>query len=195
MQDADPGNYPFDLSGVSIVTPDGDGSMAEFGRFFVSIDLPTFAFHDKKSKRPESEEKALAQAGFEIRHEIPYEGMERLLAAEIPIGLQWAYLESVRAAGINVSTAIPTDRPSEDKIRELTFTVLKDTKGWGRAAELIELCAASELPKSISEFLVKLYARFPRPQSKPFEPSDKSDPADPEGVAASGTRADETDIL
>ena len=36
--------------------------------------------------------------------------------------------------------------------------------GWGRAAELIESCDVSELPPSITAFLEKIYARFPRPK-------------------------------
>jgi putative ATP-dependent endonuclease of OLD family len=163
MQAADPDKYPLDLSGVSIITPDGDGGIAEFGRFFASLDLPVFAFHDKKT-RPQKEQDALNQAGFTIRHEIPHAGMEDLLVAEIPPNRQWAYLESLRDAGLAPNAAIPPSRPDDDKIRSLTRIVLRDGKGWGRSAELIERCVTAELPVSITGFLDQIYALFARPK-------------------------------
>ena len=81
LESADDTRYPLDLSGVTIVTTDGDGSISEFGRFFVSLDLPTFAFFDQKP-RSEKEQEALEQAGFEFINETVYAGMEDLLAAE-----------------------------------------------------------------------------------------------------------------
>ena len=71
MQNADATFYPLDLSGVSIVTPDGDGANPEFGRIFASLDLPTFAFYDKK-ERPVKEADSFTKAGFAILHEVPY---------------------------------------------------------------------------------------------------------------------------
>ena len=56
-------------------------------------------------------------------------------------------------------------QPNEDAIRLLTRNVLKDSKGWGRAAELIERCTREELPKSITGFLEPLFGRFPKPKA------------------------------
>lgn len=156
--------YPLDLSGVTIITTDGDGSIAEFGRFFVSLDLPTFAFLDMK-KRPDKERKALDTAGFEIINETTYTGMEELLAAEVPLDSQWGYLAHIRDAGLVPHIEIPADRPADDKLRDLTRRILKDGKGWGRAAELVERCSVVELPKSITTFLEKVYDRFPKPKA------------------------------
>ena len=187
LEAADSARYPLDLSGVTFVTTDGDGSVAEFGRFFVSLDLPTFAFFDKKS-RSTKEQEALDQAGFRIVHEIPFAGMEDLLAAETPQHRQWAYLEQVRDSGIAPKTMIPKALPSDEKVRDLTRQVLKDGKGWGRAADLIERCEVSELPPSIVGFLERIYAQFPRPK-KPVvdqpdgavfaEPTDEGEPDGP----------------
>ncbi|NTV45715.1 MAG: AAA family ATPase [Chlorobiales bacterium] len=155
--------YPLDLSGVTIITTDGDGSIAEFGRFFVSLDMPTFAFFDKKV-RPKNEQESLEQAGFQILNEIPYAGMEDLLAAEVPLSHQWAYLEHVRDSGITSKVCIPDIRPDDKIVRDFIYKVLKDGKGWGRAAELIERCTTAELPPSIVDFLDKIYERYPRPK-------------------------------
>ena len=163
LEAANDSRYPLDLSGVTIITTDGDGSIAEFGRFFVSLDLPTFAFFDNKV-RPQKEKDALAQAGFQILNEIAYAGMEDLLAAEVPLDHQWVYLEHVRNAGIAPKVLLPAARPEDDKVRDFTRQVLKDGKGWGRAADLIERCAVNELPPTIVGFLDHIYALFPRPQ-------------------------------
>lgn len=162
LEAADDKKYPLDLSGVSIITPDGDGGIPEFGRFFGSLGLPTFAFYDKKM-RSQKEVDALNNAGFNVLCEISYAGMEELLAAEIPLARQWSYLEALRDSGISLNVKIPASRPADEEVRKLTVPILKDGKGWGRSAELIELCSVSELPPTITGFLDKIYAMFPRP--------------------------------
>ena len=165
MESADEAKYPLDLSGVTIMTTDGDGSIPEFGRFFRSLDLPTFAFFDQKKRTKENKE-VLDNAGFKILKEVPYAGMEDLLAAEIPLDHQWAYLEQVRDSGVAPKVLLPTARPADDKLREFTCHVLKDGKGLGRAADLIERCAAIELPPTIVDFLNNVYADFTRPATR-----------------------------
>ncbi len=181
MQAAENSNYPLDLSGVSIIAADGDGSIAPFGRFFVALGIPTFAFYDKRN-RSLKEKQALETAGFDIRTEIPYPGMERLLSEEVPLVHQWAYLEELREGGLT-EVGVPKNKPSEDQVRTLTCNVLKDGKGWGRAAELIERCSMAELPPSIKAFLHELYQRFPRPVVPPI-PCDEGQqpPAQPDAA-------------
>jgi putative ATP-dependent endonuclease of OLD family len=168
MEGADAKNYPLDLAGVSIITPDGDGSVPEFGRFFASLDLPVFAFLDKKT-RPPKDVAALAAAGFTILNETAYSSMEALLVAEVPLNRQWQYLEQIRDSGSAPGVAIPATRPADDQVRAKAKEVLAGGKGWGRSAELIELCAAAELPVSVTGFLTQVYLQFPRPVVKPIE--------------------------
>lgn len=163
MQSADKNLYPLDLSGITLVSADGDGNISELGGFFTGLGMPTFAFLDKK-KRPDKETKALADAGFEITCETTYPGMEELLAAEVPVDRQWQYLAFLHEQGLAPKAGIPAGRPDDDAVRTLTKNVLKDHKGWGRAAELIEYCALGELPASISNFLNQLFTRFPKPK-------------------------------
>lgn len=190
MEAADTNNYPLDLAGVSIITPDGDGGVPEFGRFFVSLDLPVFAFIDQKT-RPPKEAAALAAAGFNILNETIYPSMEALLVAEIPQDRQWQYLEQVRDSGGAPNVNIPVTRPADDQVQSKAREVLAGGKGWGRAAELIELCTPAELPASITDFLAQIYTQFPRPVVKPVEAVTEKPtsgaPAAPEGGAAEGT--------
>ena len=163
LESADRDRYPLDLSGITVMTTDGDGSVAEFGRFFVSLDLPTYAFLDQR-ERSANEQKALDEAGFQILNETAYAGMEDLLAAEVPLKHQWAYLQWVRDSGIAPKIFVPAAPPADENVRDLTHQVLKDGKGWGRAAELIERCNVPELPRSIVDFLERIYEVFPRPK-------------------------------
>ena len=164
LQATDDSRYPLDLAGVSIITTDGDGGIPEFGRFFASLDLPSFAFFDKKA-RSNSEQQALKQAGFQILNETAYTGMENLLSAEVPLDHQWSYLKQVKDSGIAPKNRIPEARPADDRVREFTRQVLKDGKGWGRAADLIDRCTVAELPASIVGFLDRIYMLFPRPKT------------------------------
>ena len=163
MEAADENRYPLDLAGVTIFCADGDGNVAEFGRFFSSLDLTTFAFLDKRN-RQQAEKDALENAGFQILKVTEYEGTEALLAAEVPLDRQWEYLEGLRESGLAPKLLLPAGRPSDDAIRAFTKQALTDNKGWGRAAALIELCDPAELPASITEFIEQIYVLFPRPK-------------------------------
>jgi putative ATP-dependent endonuclease of OLD family len=155
--------YPLDLAGVTVFSADGQGSIAEFGRFFASLDLPTFAFFDKQT-RPQKEQEALDQAGFKLVCETEYEGMEDLLAAEAPLDRQWSFLEQIRDSARVTKIAIPGSRPADERVRSLVRDVLRAGKGSGWGAELIEHCKAEEVPPSIASFLQQIYECFPRPK-------------------------------
>jgi putative ATP-dependent endonuclease of OLD family len=195
MQAADAELYPLDLAGVTLISADGDGNISELGGFFIGLGLPAFAFLDKK-KRPEKEAKALGEAGFKVLCETAYPGMEELLATEMPLDRQWQYLAFLRDQELSPKTGIPENRPDDDSVRALTMNVLRDRKGWGRAAELIESCDGTELPPTITTFLGQLFASFPRPKIPPLakEPDEQCDAAGvakpaPDGAAGPGSEA------
>lgn len=166
MEASDPTIYPFDLSGVTIVTPDGDGGIEEFGCFFSSLNIKSFAFLDNKNRTKEELE-AYTSSGFFDTLQIPYSGMEDLLINEISADIQWKFLEEVgRAKG---ARNIPSARPTDDEVRKITRAVLVDKKGLGFTSDLIDLCEAKELPQSIKSFLDMVYSEFPRP-SRPSSP-------------------------
>lgn len=166
--------YALDLSGVTIFSAEGDGSVGEFGAFFGALELPAYALLDKK-QRNSADQKNIDEAGFQLVTEIPYKGMESLLAREVPITKQWMYLEAVRDSVLHKKYGIPDSKPEDEKIRSLTTSTLKDGKGWGRAAELIECCDFDELPSSLTTFLRKIYEEFPRPKHIPIEPMGAND--------------------
>jgi putative ATP-dependent endonuclease of OLD family len=47
MEEANPDDcYPIDLSGVSVISVDGDGALPEFGAFFMALQITAYAFYD-----------------------------------------------------------------------------------------------------------------------------------------------------
>ncbi|MEN6351259.1 MAG: AAA family ATPase [Syntrophomonas sp.] len=162
MEAANENNYPLDLSGITIFSSDGDGSLPSFGLFFKNLGLKTYAFYDKK-QRKEGEMKLLEKA-YDISNETTYYGAEDLLIEEVPIGRQWQLLEIVRDVEQAENVWVPQERPSNGEIKNLTRALLKSRKGDGTAGRLIELCSHGELPISISAFLLKIYADFPKPE-------------------------------
>lgn len=175
LEEADSSKYPLDLSGVTIITPDGEGSIPEFGCFFTSLGLPCYAFYDKKN-RSQKEIESFAKAGFSKQCEIPYFGMEDLLATEVPIDIQWEYIDSMREQ-LTPKILIPTARPIDDIIKRHTRDVLKDGKGWGRSADLLERCKIEELPSTIVGFLHQIYLDFPCPKIVEITPIKESEAA------------------
>ena len=163
MENEDQTFYPLDLSGVTIITTDGDGSVAEFGKFFSSLGLPTYGFMDTKT-RSEKEKESLAEAGFKSLLEIPYYGMEELMVNELNQDILWKFLDSNRDV-FTPNFDIPEERPEIDEIKKLTSKILKKGKGWGRSADLVSLCQIDELPGTITSFLENVYSDFKKPET------------------------------
>jgi putative ATP-dependent endonuclease of OLD family len=188
LEQVDETTYPLDLAGVTLFCADGDGSIAEFGRFLCSLDVPVSAFLDKKT-RSASERTALEGAGFTHLVETAYAGMEELLVAEVPVNCQWRYLDAVRQSGTRGTVNIPDTQPANDNdTKGLAKQVLVDGKGWGRAADLIDCCSVDELPASLVSFLRTIYEQFPRPKVE--EPPATCD-AENVGDATTGESAQE----
>jgi putative ATP-dependent endonuclease of the OLD family len=89
LEESDATLWPLDLSGVTIFSVDGDGDMPSFAAFFKALGLQTFAFYDKKQRKPEKD--AEFAANFDIPRETAFETIERLLVTEIVLGLARRY--------------------------------------------------------------------------------------------------------
>jgi putative ATP-dependent endonuclease of the OLD family len=153
-------NYPLDLSGVTIFDAGGDGNLSEYGSFFKSCGLTTFAFYDKKIRK--DEEKTALQQNYSINFETPYEGSEKLLAQEISIELQWKFLTALKKE--NKITEIPEAQPKDAEIQKFTTQICKDKKGDGRAVQLLSYCDENNIPATIKTFLSQIYEAFPKPK-------------------------------
>lgn len=165
MEASDPSNYPLDLSGVTIFSSDGDGSLPEFGMFFKNLGIAAYAFYDNKTRSDEEKQK-LNQA-FIIANETSYKGMEDLLSTEVSVDHQWELLSEILKNGEEGQLGIPANKPTDAEVRKLCRDLLKGRKGDGTAGKLIELCNPSELPDTLTGFLNKIYAAFPRPEPVP----------------------------
>lgn len=175
LEAADENNYPFDLSGVTIFSSDGDGSLGSFGAFFKNLGLTTYAFYDHKTRS--QEEIAKINTAFAIANEHAYAGTEALLATEINTDRQWELLDEIRNEGGDGSIQIPSQRPQDNVVRDLTKQLLKGRKGDGTAGRLVELCDVAELPVSMAAFLSQVYTAFPKPEPIPLPENIGHEPA------------------
>jgi putative ATP-dependent endonuclease of OLD family len=164
MEEANPEDcYPIDLSGVSVISVDGDGALAEFGSFFKALQITTYAFYDQKDRTP-AEQQRLADS-FHHPNETGYAGSEDMLVEEVPPHRLWDLLEELRDSG--QKPHLPQVMPAMADLKTLARSVLKKDKGSGYAGLLIELCEPHELPPTVTEFLNIVYANFKRPDPVP----------------------------
>lgn len=173
----DTNNYPIDLSGVTIFEAGGDGTVLEFGKFFKSIGLKTFAFFDYM-KRTQEQIEALDNT-FDFYTQITQTGIEKLLIAEISIDIQWNFLINLKDAGeFSSGPFIPDNKPSDEDVRKFTLETLKQKKGERRSSYLIEMCSPEDLPPTIVSFFEEIYRQFQQPET--ISPIDFSN--DPENA-------------
>ena len=168
LEGSDANLWPLDLAGVTIFSVDGDGDIPTFGAFFRALGLKTFAFYDKKVRKPEKN--AEFAANFDIPRETAFDSIEKLLVAETPADRHWQMLNAVREAGAQGNLLIPAARPAADQLSKLIYDALKSNKGNGYAAQLIDLCDVGELPATIVTFLREVYALYPKPARPPVLP-------------------------
>lgn len=172
MEEANPeGCYPIDLSGVSILSVDGDGSLPEFGAFFSALQITTYAFFDHKVRT--TVEKQKLTDSFHHLHETAYTGSELMLVEEIPTQKLWELLVQLRDSGEKHNLVLPADVTLVDEVKAQARSVLEKDKGSGYAGRLIGLCEPHELPSSVTGLLNMVYAKFKRPD--PVPPIDQSE--------------------
>jgi len=156
-------NYPIDLSGVTIFEAGGDGTVLEFGKFFKSIGLKTYAFFDYLKRTPEQIQ--ALQDTFDFYTEIPVNGIEKLLINEVPITIQWDFLKDLKKVGeFGSGPFIPDEQPTDDLVKSFTLEALKQKKGERRSADLVEMCNKNNLPPTLVTFFHEIYNSFPQPE-------------------------------
>lgn len=164
-QDRD--NFPFDLSGVTIFEAEGDGNITDWGKFFKSIGLSTFAFFDKM-QRSADQIQELNEA-FDFYKEIDHKAIEKLLADEVPVSIQWAFLQELKENGeIANGPHLPEMQPDDVTVGKLLDEALRQKKGERRSASLVEKCTMEELPITIKTFLEEIYRKFKQPEEVPL---------------------------
>jgi putative ATP-dependent endonuclease of the OLD family len=166
MEQTDPeGRYPLDLSGISVMSIDGDGLLKEFGAFFQSLEIRAYAFYDRKKTRTDQQKLEISNS-FDRQFESPYTGAEKMLTTEIPPDRLWELLLELKNGG-NDDLGIPAERPEAAQMTKLAQDVLKGNKGAGYCRRLIELCDPNELPATAANFLSIVYEDFKKPTPIP----------------------------
>lgn len=151
---------PLDLSGVTVVQCDGDGSLSRHGEFFNSLGLTTYCFFDKQKNVGNVDE---IEATFDRCWELEHTGIERLLSDEIPVEVLHNFLEAAAEWDDYPSgPAFEYDPDAVDKaIRTVCFKVLRVRKGAGYAGNLVELCSEADLPAILVEALIDISNDLP----------------------------------
>jgi putative ATP-dependent endonuclease of OLD family len=157
--------YPLDLSGVSVISVDGEGSIAEFGEFFADLDIRAYALLDAKVIKPEI--KARIDTAYTVVCQTNYAGAEKLLAEECPVNRLWQFLEEVRDSGAKPGLIPAGPLPEAEVVKTMAVSILKADKGSGYAGRLIELCESHEIPITVHDFMTRVYKEFPKPDPVP----------------------------
>ncbi|CAE6503415.1 Recombination protein F [Nitrosomonas nitrosa] len=160
MEENDPVLQPLDISGVVFFDAESESNILKFGTFFKTLGLKTFSYYDYAKREQEKKQQFIDL--FDIDFEHPYKGFEQLLVSEVHVDRLWELLNDLRESGDNGSFEIPIVRPNDQKLKELAKSALKGSKGIGWAARLLENCSVAELPKSVTDFLNKVYETFPK---------------------------------
>src|SRR5690606_17454144 len=117
-----------DLAGVSVFDAGSDTQVPRYGPVFAAMEKYVAGLVDQQ-KSPWSADALVAIGKYDRWLETPYHGIEDLLVAEIPEGVQRRFLE--RAAGRD---DYPSARKYEasldaEQVRDLVKQVLKARKG------------------------------------------------------------------
>lgn len=155
---------PLDLSGVTIVHCEGDGSILRYGEFFHGLGLRTYALFDRQKNNAISEE---IYDKFDAAWELEQAGIENLLADETSIQVIRDFLEEAEdwedyPFNSQRQAAFKYDPRAKNKaVRKLCRKVLKARKGSGYARRLVELCSKEDLPEVIVEVLEQIGGDLP----------------------------------
>jgi putative ATP-dependent endonuclease of OLD family len=174
MEENDTTLQPLDIAGAAFFDAETESNMPKFGTFFKALGLKTFSFYDL-IVRPPAKKKLFTDA-FDVDCEHPHAGFEALVMNEMAVDRLWSFLDDLRDSGDNGTFQIPAVRPIDADVKKLAQSALMSNKGAGWAARLFEGCDVAELPVSVTDFLKKVYAAFPKPAELVEE-------ADPEVVA------------
>lgn len=161
LEESDPTLQPLDIGGVAFFDAETESNMPKFGTFFKALGLKTFSFYDYLVRTPEK--KKLLTDVFEVDWEHPHAGFEALVVNEMTVDCLWSFLDDLRMSGDNGTFPIPAVRPTDAEVKKLATSALKSNKGAGWAARLFEGCGVADLPVSVTDFLKKVYAAFPKP--------------------------------
>jgi putative ATP-dependent endonuclease of OLD family len=152
------GNYaPFDLTGISLFDAGGQTEVPKWGPFFTTLGKKAFAAW--------SADDQAKLATYAINRQTAHSGLEDLLVFEVPVAVLRRFLVTVsglidRPAHFPAIVANLTDQQAKDLISD----ILRQKKGDGYAANLIEHCESrAELPAMIVAFLRDVYEQMKLP--------------------------------
>ncbi len=138
------------------------------------LQINAYALYDAKRRKPD--EDTVLKASYRVAYQTTYAGAEKLLIEEIPMARLWELLVEVRESGEKPGLVPPGNVPVAEAVKTLAYSLLKNEKGSGYAARLVSLCNATELPATVVEFMKRVYADFPKPETVAVPPKAEPTP-------------------
>ncbi|PHS79139.1 MAG: ATP-dependent endonuclease [Rhodospirillaceae bacterium] len=146
---------PLDLSGVTVVSVDGDGNLPQLGRFFAGIGLKTYALFDEQKNANQADE---IHGVYDRAWELNYSGIEKFLANEISIDRLRDFLDDAQDwEDYPIKNFKYEDKMNDDDVIKLSWKLLKVRKGSAYAERLIEeFCYMKDLPDLLCDALTQV---------------------------------------
>lgn len=142
LQELDPNNFSnLEALGVAIICAEGDRSIPGIALSFKRLGKLVFAIYDKQ-KDP-SDEKNIKEAVHYI-FTSPEEGFEKLI------------INNVCDARLKEFFSDKVANDNRLEFKEKVFKFLKNSKGFGYAADLLATCKEDEIPEFIRKSLIKI---------------------------------------
>jgi putative ATP-dependent endonuclease of the OLD family len=182
-----PGYEHPDVAGLTVFDAGSDSSVPKYGPVFAAMGKSVFGTHDTM-KTPYTAEQEKQAESFTIHHQIPYLGMEDLLATEVgPVVLR-RFLSAVATRDDYPHEAGKlAEGAGDERVAALVKDVLKARKATEYAPLLIAECSAAELPPTLVALMLGINAYLTaKATATAAEPEAQAGPADGDQPAAGG---------
>jgi putative ATP-dependent endonuclease of the OLD family len=155
-----PGYEHPDVAGLTIFDAGSDSAVPKYGPVFTAMGKAVFGTHDTM-KTPYTADRQKQAQSFTIHHQIPYLGMEDLLATEVNPAVLRRFLSAVATRDDYPHDAGRlADGAGDEEVATLVKKVLKARKATEYAPLLIAECSAAELPPTLVTLMLDINAHL-----------------------------------
>ena len=146
-----------DLAGVTVFDAQSDVNVPLFAPVFKALNKPVYGIHDQPTT-PLAPALVTKAADFTHYEELAHKSVEKLLVAEVPVGIQRSFLLAVAQRDDYPSgCARLAAEASDEEVRALASKVLVARKADGYGALLITACKSrSDVPAVLADFLLAI---------------------------------------
>ena len=144
-----------EAQGIAVIDAQGDNQVAPLGRFFKDMGKDVYAVFDKQTP----DNLAFIKAEIDHAFESPYNSFEKLIVEEVDIAALRRHgisLVSDNEWPASLDRIKPAPEMSDAALKDSMYKYLEQGKGAGYAALLLSSCAPDEVPRFITDSLLKI---------------------------------------